>query len=101
LLSALKGVIARSSPGPARLGGFWPALSLLVFFPEITLPRFVLVACTLPAMPDKLAALTRATSRIAVDGAGGPAHYGLNQVQVVEQKGPDAAVKRVRIVPPR
>jgi hypothetical protein len=46
------------------------------------------------------AALSRATSGIDVDGTGGPAHYGLNQGQVVEQKGPDGAVKRVRIVAP-
>jgi len=46
------------------------------------------------------AALSRATSGIDVDGAGGPAHYGLNHGQVVEQKGPDGTVRRVRIVAP-
>jgi Protein of unknown function (DUF2865) len=46
------------------------------------------------------AALSRATSGIEVDGTGGPAHYGLNQGQIVEQKGPDGMARRVRILAP-
>jgi hypothetical protein len=47
------------------------------------------------------AALSRAASGIGVEAEEtGPAHYGLNQGQIVEQKGPDDVVKRVRIVPP-
>jgi hypothetical protein len=46
------------------------------------------------------AALSRATSGIDVDGIGGPAHYGVNQGQIVEQKGPDGTMRRVRIVAP-
>jgi hypothetical protein len=46
------------------------------------------------------AALSRATSGIDVDGTGGAVHFGLNQGQIVEQKGPDGTVKRVRIVAP-
>ena len=46
------------------------------------------------------AALSRATSGIDVDGTGGPAHYGLNQGQIVEQTGADGTVRRVRIVLP-
>jgi hypothetical protein len=45
------------------------------------------------------AALSRATSGNGVDETG-PAHYGLNHGQVVEQKGPDGTVRRVRIVTP-
>jgi hypothetical protein len=46
------------------------------------------------------AAISRATSGIDVDGTGGPAHYGLNQGQIVEQTGADGTVRRIRIVPP-
>jgi hypothetical protein len=46
------------------------------------------------------AALSRATSGIDVDGTRGPAHYGVNQGQIVEQQGPDGAIRRVRIVAP-
>jgi hypothetical protein len=45
------------------------------------------------------AALSRATSGIGVDETDG-VHYDLNQGQVVEQKGLDGAVRRVRIVAP-
>jgi hypothetical protein len=45
------------------------------------------------------AALSRETSGIGEGDADG-AHYGLNQGQIVEQKGPDGSVKRVRIVGP-
>jgi hypothetical protein len=50
------------------------------------------------------AALSRATSGIGVEAEEeetDPAHYDLNQGQVVEQKGPDGTVRRVRIVAPR
>ena len=46
------------------------------------------------------AAVSRATSGIDVEGTDGPAHYGLNQGQIVEQKGADGTVRRVRIVAP-
>jgi hypothetical protein len=46
------------------------------------------------------AAVSRETSGIGVEETEGGAHYGLNQGQVVEQKGPDGSVKRVRIVAP-
>lgn len=45
------------------------------------------------------AAVSRETSGIGVEEAGG-AHYGLKQGQIVEQKGSDGSVKRVRIVAP-
>jgi hypothetical protein len=45
------------------------------------------------------AAVSRETSGIGVEETGG-AHYGLKQGQIVEQKGPDGSVKRVRIVAP-
>lgn len=45
------------------------------------------------------AAVSRETSGIGVNETGG-AHYGLSQGQIVEQKGPDGSVKRVRIVAP-
>ena len=45
------------------------------------------------------AAVSRETSGIGVDETGGE-HYGLDQGQIVEQKGPDGTVKRVRIVVP-
>jgi hypothetical protein len=46
------------------------------------------------------AALSRETSGIGDEKDAGGAHYGLNQGQIVEQKGPDGSVKRVRIVAP-
>ena len=46
------------------------------------------------------AAVSRETSGIGVEETGGGAHYGLNQGQVLEQKGPDGSVKRVRTVAP-
>ena len=46
------------------------------------------------------AAVSRETSGIGVEETGGE-HYGLNQGQIVEQKGPDGSLKRVRIVVPR
>jgi hypothetical protein len=46
------------------------------------------------------AAVSRETSGIGVEETGGE-HYGLNQGQIVEQKGPDGSFKRVRIVVPR
>jgi hypothetical protein len=46
------------------------------------------------------AAVSRETSGIGVEETGGGAYYGLNQGQIVEQKGPDGSVKRVRIVAP-
>ena len=45
------------------------------------------------------AALSRATSGIGVEETG-TQYYGLNQGQVIEQKGQDGSVKRVRIVGP-
>jgi Protein of unknown function (DUF2865) len=45
-------------------------------------------------------AVSRETSGIGVEETGG-AHYGLDEGQIVEQKGPDGSVKRVRIVVPR
>jgi hypothetical protein len=45
------------------------------------------------------AAVSRETSGIGVEETGG-AHYGLMQGQIVEQKGPDGTVKRVRVVSP-
>ena len=45
------------------------------------------------------AALSRATSGIGVDETSAP-HYGLTWGQVMEQKGPGGAVRRVRIVGP-
>ena len=45
------------------------------------------------------AALSRATSGIGVEETG-TVYYGLNQGQIVEQKGQDGSVKRVRIVAP-
>jgi hypothetical protein len=45
------------------------------------------------------AAVSRETSGIGVDKTGGE-HYGLDQGQIVEQKGPGGTVKRVRIVVP-
>jgi Protein of unknown function (DUF2865) len=45
------------------------------------------------------AAVSRETSGIGVEETSG-AHYGLRQGQIVEQKGPDGSVKRVRIVAP-
>jgi hypothetical protein len=47
------------------------------------------------------AAVSRETSGIGVEETGRGAYYGLNQGHVVEQKGPDGSVKRVRIVAPR
>jgi hypothetical protein len=44
-------------------------------------------------------AVSRETSGIGVEEAGG-AYYGLNQGQIIEQKGQDGSVKRVRIVAP-
>jgi hypothetical protein len=46
------------------------------------------------------AAVSRETSGIGVEETGGE-HYGLNQGQIVEQKGPDGSFKRVRVVVPR
>jgi hypothetical protein len=46
------------------------------------------------------AAVSRETSGIGVEESGGVAHYSLNQGQVVEQKGPEGSIKRVRIVAP-
>ena len=45
------------------------------------------------------AAVSRETSGIGVEEAGSE-HYGLKQGRIVEHKGPDGAVKRVRIVAP-
>ncbi len=45
------------------------------------------------------AAVSRETSGIGVEEAGSE-HYSLKQGQIVEHKGPDGAVKRVRIVAP-
>ena len=45
------------------------------------------------------AAISRETSGIGVEETGSQ-HYGLNQGQIVEEKGPGGSVKRVRIVAP-
>ena len=46
------------------------------------------------------AAVSRETSGIGVEETGGGAHYGLDQGRIIEQKGSDGSVKRVRIVAP-
>jgi hypothetical protein len=48
-----------------------------------------------------IVAVSRETSGIGVEETERGAYYGLNQGHIVEQRGPDGSVKRVRIVAPR